>query len=111
MRIVRLVLILLVGGLLTYLTYKTRYQTLFFEAIIWFILIFIGSLVFIWTVFKDIQLFKTERQFQNFGLTSLSIIFIVIILALEIKIDNNFNKPTLLKVFYDGDFNGTGIDF
>ncbi|MBX3162891.1 MAG: hypothetical protein KF900_00265 [Bacteroidetes bacterium] len=32
-------------------------------------------------------------------------------MALEIQINNNFNKPTLLKVFYDGDYNGTGIDF
>lgn len=111
MRIVRLILILFVGGLLTYLTYKTRYQTFFFEAIIWFGLILIGSLIFIWTVFKDILLFKTERRFQNFGLTFLSILFIAVILTLEIKINNIFNKPTTLKVFYDGDFNGTGIDF
>jgi Leucine-rich repeat (LRR) protein len=30
---------------------------------------------------------------------------------LEIIINNNFNKPTLLRVYYDGDYNGTSIDF
>lgn len=111
MKIVRLILILFVGGLLTYLTYKTKYQTFFFQAIIWLGLILIGSLIFVWTIFKDIQSFKTERRLLNFGLTLLSIFFIAINLILEIRIGNNFNKPTLLKVFYDGDFNGTGIDF
>jgi hypothetical protein len=30
---------------------------------------------------------------------------------LEIIINNDFNKPTLLRVYYDGDYNGTSIDF
>jgi len=45
MKVVRLILILLVGGLLTYLTFKTKYHSFFFEAIIWSGLILIGSLV------------------------------------------------------------------
>ncbi|HMS68169.1 MAG TPA: hypothetical protein PKD18_08520 [Saprospiraceae bacterium] len=111
MRIVRLILILLVGGFLTYFTYKKIYQTFFFEAIIWLGFIILGSLIFVWTVYKDIQLFKTERRLLNYGLTFLSMLFIVIIVKLEIQIINNFNKPTLLEVSYNGDFNGTGIDF
>lgn len=111
MKIVRLILILFVGALLTYLTYKTRYQTFFFESIIYLGLIIIGLVIFVWTVFKDIQLFKTDKQLLNFGLTFLSILFIAIILTLEIQISNTFNKPTLLKAYYDGDYNGTGIDF
>ena len=39
------------------------------------------------------------------------IIFTFIIAIFHIRTQINFNKPTLLKVFYDGDFNGTGIDF
>lgn len=27
------------------------------------------------------------------------------------KNESDLNKPTLVRVFYDGDFNGTGIDF
>lgn len=111
MRIVRLILILFIGGLATYLTCQTKYQTFFFEAIIWGGLALIGSLIFIWTVFKDIELFRVEKRFLNFTLTFLSIVFIAVILTLKIKINNNFDKPTLLKVFYDGDYNGTGIDF
>ena len=27
------------------------------------------------------------------------------------QINKNFDKPTLIRIYYDGDFNGTGIDF
>ncbi|RZK56817.1 MAG: hypothetical protein EOO87_04490 [Pedobacter sp.] len=30
---------------------------------------------------------------------------------MEFKIQRKFNQPTLIKVFYDGDYNGTAIDF
>lgn len=111
MKILRLILIFLVGGFLTYLTYKSKYQTFFFEAIIWGGLILVGLMIFLWTIIKDFQQFKTERRLVNFALTFLTLLFTIIILTIEIRNKNDFNKPTLLKVFYDGDYNGTGIDF
>lgn len=111
MKIFRLILILLVGGYLTFLTYSFQFQTFFGDAIIWLLLIGIGILLFIWTIIKDFQLFKAEKRFLNFTLTSLCLIFVFSISILEFKIQWNFNKPTLVKVFYDGDYNGTAIDF
>jgi len=111
MKILRLILIFLVGGFLTYLTYKSKYQTFFFEAIIWGGLILVGLIIFLWTIIKDFQQFKTERRLVNFALTFLTLLFTIIILTIEVKNKNDFNKQTLLKVFYDGDYNGTGIDF
>lgn len=111
MKIVRLILILLVGGYLTYLTYSFQFRTFFGDAIIWLLLIGIGILLFIWTIIKDFRLFKTEKRVLNFTLTLLCLIFVFSILLLEFKIQGNFNKPTLIKVYYDGDYNGTTIDF
>jgi hypothetical protein len=111
MKIFRLILILLVGGYLTYLTYSFQFRTFFGDAIIWLLLIGIGILLFIWTIIKDYQQFKAEKRVLNFTLTSLCLIFVFSILLLEFKIQRNFNKPTLIKVFYDGDYNGTSIDF
>ena len=54
---------------------------------------------------------RKSKTSSNFTLTFLSLFFIAVILTLGIKVSNNFNKPTLLKVFYDGDFNGMSIDF
>jgi hypothetical protein len=111
MKTIRLILILLWGGYFMYLTYLTRYQTFFFESIIWGGLISIGLLLFIWTIIKDIGLFKLKRQAQSFSLTILILIFLISILSLRSFINRNFNKPTLLRVYYDGDYNGSGIDF
>ena len=111
MKPIRLILILLVGVILTYLTYKSKYQTFIGTAIIWGILLIIGITLFVWTITKDIKAYNSSKQIKNFTLTFICLIFIAIISILEIKINIDFNKPTLLKAFYDGDFNGTGIDF
>ena len=38
-------------------------------------------------------------------------LLISILAIFDIRRQINFDKPSLLKVFYDGDFNGTSIDF
>jgi|SRR5690554_198911 len=111
MKIFRLILILFVGGYLTYLTYSFQFQSFFGDAIIWFLLIVVGFLIFIWTILKDFKVYKVDKRIQNFALTFLCLTFISTILILEFKIQRTFNKPTLIKVFYDGDYNGTAIDF
>lgn len=111
MKIIRLTLILLIGSYLTYLTYSFQFRTFFGEAIIWFLLIVVGFLIFIWTIFSDFKVYKIEKRTKNFTLTFLCLTFISTILILEFKIQRNFNKPTLIKVYYDGDFNATAIDF
>ncbi|GAA4139280.1 hypothetical protein GCM10022216_17300 [Sphingobacterium kyonggiense] len=111
MKIIRLILIFIIGGPLTYLTYKSQFQVLFGESIIWLFLIVTGVSVLFWTLITDIKLYKVSKQPQSFALTIICIILIGIIIGLELKIQNNLNKPTLLRVFYDGDYNGTGIVF
>jgi hypothetical protein len=41
----------------------------------------------------------------------LGIVFTIIIWKWNSQINEKFDKPTLVRIFYDGDFNGTGIDF
>ena len=111
MRTIRLILIFIVGGLLTYLTYKFKYQFFFFDAVIWIGLIFLGSILTVWTMLMDIKLYVTEQRIKNFTLSFIALVFISAILTTELTINHEFNKPTLLKMFYAGDFNGTAIDF
>ena len=111
MRTIRLILIFIVGALLIYYTYKFKYQSFFFDAVIWVGLIFLGSILAFWTLFRDIKLYSVEKRFKNFTLSFIALVFITIILTKELKINHEFDKPTLLKVYYAGDFNGTGIDF
>ena len=111
MRTIRLILIFIVGALLIYYTYKFKYQSFFFDAVIWVGLIFLGSILAFWTLFRDIKLYSVEKRFKNFTLSFIALVFITIILTKELKINHEFDKPTLLKVYNAGDFNGTGIDF
>ncbi len=41
----------------------------------------------------------------------LGVLFIGLITGLNWKNKSEFNKPTLIRAYYDGDFNGTSIDF
>jgi hypothetical protein len=111
MKNIRLILILIIGGLLTYFAYQSQFKTFFFESIIELGLILLGIAIFIGTLFSEIKNYKKNRQLKTLALTILCIIFTFIIAIFHIRTQINFNKPTLLKVFYDGDFNGTGIDF
>ena len=111
MKNIRLILILLIGGFLTYFAFQSQYKTFFFDSIIEFGLIIVGLIVFIWTFITDFKTYKIERQLKCFAFTILCFFFTSIILTLHIRTQLKFDKPTLVKVFYDGDFNGTGIDF
>jgi hypothetical protein len=107
----RLILIIGGGGLLTYYAYQSQFKTFLFGSIIELGLILLGITIFIWTLVAGIKNYRTNRQLKTFALTMLCLIFAFIIATLRIRTQINFNKPTLLKVFYDGDFNGVGIDF
>jgi hypothetical protein len=111
MKITRLILIFALGGYLTYLTYKSKYGVSIIDAIISGGLIFLGAILLLWTIFKDIKLYKEQKKIQSFALTSICLLFVSVIVVLQIKIHNDFNKPTLLKAYYNGDYNGTKIDF
>ena len=111
MKNIRLILILLIGGFLTYFAFQSQYRANFFYSIIEFGLVIIGLIVFIWTFVSNLKIYKIEHQVKCFTLTILCFFFLVTILTLHIRTQLKFDKPTLVKVFYDGDFNGTGIDF
>lgn len=111
MRTIRLVLILVLGGYLTYLSYKSKYGVSITDAFISGGLILLGAILVLWTITTDITLYKSQKKIQSFALTSICFIFTTVIVILQIQIVNYFNKPTLLKVHYNGDFNGTAIDF
>jgi hypothetical protein len=111
MKKIRLLLILLIGGLLIYFAFQSQFKTFFFDSIIELGLILLGLSISIWTFVTDIKNYKANRRLKTFASTILCLTFAIIIAIFHIRTQINFNKPTLLKVFYDGDFNGTGIDF
>ena len=111
MKAIRLISIILVGGLLTYLTFKSRYQIFFLESVVWAFSICVGIILFLWSTVQDYKNYKSNKQALSFLPTAIEVILTVLILSVEYDINADFEKPSLLTVYYDGDFNGTGIDF
>src|SRR5690348_8812542 len=111
MKILRLILILVLGGSITYLIYQSQFGSSITDGIFLAGMMLLGVILLVWTVSTDIRLYKRQKKAQNFALTSICLLFLAAILIIQMRINNRFNKPTLLKVYYDGDYNGTGIDF
>ncbi len=111
MKKLRFFLIVLIGCFLIYYTYNSKYQVSIFDSLFWVILIAAGIPLLFWTLYKDFISFKINKEFPILLPSIISLIIISIISILEFKNYRDFNKPTLLRAYYDGDINGTGIDF
>jgi hypothetical protein len=109
--ILRLIGILAIGILLVKMTSQFKYSTFFFDLIIFGILVIIGVLFLIWSIFSDLKQFRINKKIHRLIPIAFGIIFTTGISIRNMQINSNFDKPTLFRVFYDGDYNGTGIDF
>jgi hypothetical protein len=109
--IIRVIGILTVGLLLVKMTYQFKYSTFMFDLIFFGGLTIIGLVFLIWSLFTDLKHFRTEKKIISLIPIGLAIIFTTTIWIWNVRINSNFDKPTLVRIFYDGDFNGTGIDF
>jgi len=109
--IFRIIGISTIGFLLVKMTYQFKYSTFMFDLIIFGILSIIGLTFLIWSLFTDLKHFRAEKKIFSLIPIGLAIIFTAVIWIWDVQINSNFDKPTLVRVFYDGDFNGTGIYF
>jgi hypothetical protein len=109
--IIRVIGILTVGLLLVKMTYQFKYSTFMFDLIIFGGLSIIGLIFLIWSLLTDLKHFRAKKEIFSLIPIGLAITFTAIIWIWNVQINSNFDKPTLVRIFYDGDFNGTGIDF
>ena len=111
MKAIRLISIILVGRLLTYLTFKSRYQIFCLEAVVWAFSICVGIILFLWSTVQDYKNYQSTKNLLSFLPTAIVVMLTLLILSVEYDIKADFEKPSLLAVYYDGDINGSGIDF
>lgn len=109
--IIRIGLTILIGVLLLHKTYQFKYSDFLFDVIIYSILGTIGLVAWGIILLKDLKLYKEQKREKYLTTSIIGGISLVMIFGVSWNINKNFKKPTLVKVFYDGDFNGTGIDF
>lgn len=111
MKLLRQITILIIGFTLVYLTWRSKHEVSLFDTMFWIPLLLTGTILALVTLYKEIKLYRKEKKLVNFAFTYCSLSFIIIIITLQININSNFSKPTLLRASYDGDFNGSSIDF
>jgi len=102
---------LIIGFFLTYQIYSFGFSFFALDSLIFFGVAIIGILYWIWTLFKDIKLYKSTNKKRFLVVPIVGFIFIGLILGIGWKNYSTLNKPTLVRVYYDGDYNGTSIDF
>lgn len=108
---VRLVGVLTVGLLLLKFTYNFKHFSFIFDLLIFRFVAAIGLSFLVWSLFTDLRKNKLSENTSRIIPAILGFIFIVIIWTWNSKINQDFTKPTLLSIYYDGDYNGVGIDF
>ena len=107
----RHIIIIILGLILIYLTYLSKYESNILTVMIWGVLLLLVIILFIVTLYRNILKYSKEKSLKNFFTTYLILGLAVVLCGMEYMIQRDFNKPSLLRVFYDGDFNGTAIDF
>jgi len=109
--IIRLIIIIGIGIFLTYKVYQFRFSSFVFDYILFLGIALIGFIFWLWTIFKDYKKYRTTKKIKFLIGPLLGLAFFITIFGINWKNESDLNKPTLVRVFYDGDFNGTGIDF
>lgn len=109
--IIRLIIIIGIGIFLTYKVYQFRFSCFVFDYIFFLGIAIIGFIFWLWTIYKDYKQYRaTDKRKYLIGIF-LGLTFLTTIFGIIWKNESDLNKPTLVRVCYDGDFNGTGIDF
>ena len=93
------------------MTYQSKYSTFLFDSIIFGIPAIVGIAFWTWSIFTDFKNSRYKKNLVKLITPIAGLIFASIIFIMSLTINSTFNKPTLLRIYYDGDFNGVGIDF
>ena len=109
--IIRIVGVLAAGIMLFKMTCQFEYSTFIFDLFFFDIIVLFGAAILIWSIMTDLKQFRIERRIIQLLPFFIGLSFTLLICLKTWQINSTFDKPTLLRVYYDGDFNGTRIDF
>lgn len=109
--LIRLTVLLIIGIYLVDQFYQLKYSKLLWYEFLLGIVMILGLIFWFYTSIKDLKIYKATRNIRFLIAPIIGIIFIGLIFELNWSINTEFNKPSLLRVYYDGDFNGASFDF
>lgn len=106
----RQIVAIIFGFILLYKTSQTKYHTDFVDAFVWFGMTLFGIIFFIVVFIKDSRQYGQEKKFRSFISTFIVVASALLSVLLGFIINYDQHKPTWVKAYYDGDYNGVGID-
>lgn len=109
-KILRIVLLTFFGSLYIYKLYKISEDDFFLDGIILLFIKVVGLLFLTWTIFKDFIEYKQTKKLTAYIPTFIGSFFILTISSLYFYQDIRSNSPTLIRAYYDGDYNGFSVD-
>ncbi len=107
----RIVLTAILGAILMNSVFQFKYSDFIFDILTFGVLGTLGITLGILIIRIDWVIYKKTSHKKYLVSSILWAVILFSMVLINWKIESDFNKPTLLKIFYDGDFNGTGIDF
>lgn len=110
-QVVRIILLLFFGSWFACKLYQTYQEDSIFDGLLLFAIALAGVIVFIWSIYKDYQLFKISKKKSSYLPTIIGLLLILVNSGLSYYQDNKIHSPSLIKGFYDGGFNGFLVDF
>ena len=109
--LIRLIILAIIGIYLIYQFNQMKFLNFIGYEMLLGIGFVIGFIFWLWASLKDIKEYQSTPKKRFLIAPILGLIFWGLIFGIQWKNNSEFNKPTLLRVYYDGDFNGTSIDF
>ncbi|QNR23915.1 hypothetical protein [Croceimicrobium hydrocarbonivorans] len=110
-QIIGLLVLIGLGSFLTYQWAQLKYSTFMLKTILLNALALVGIGFWIWSTIKGLSNYKRTRLKSHLIAPFIGLFFILLIVGINESIEAEFDKPTLIRAYYDGDYNGVHIDF
>lgn len=108
---IRLALVVVSGFACIMLAAQGRYSNGLGDTILSMFIGVPAIIIYLVTLVLDTRDYLKSRTKESLYPTLLGVLMIGLISIISVVSNWDKNKPTLLRVYYDGDYNGIGIDF
>ncbi|MEM6297605.1 MAG: hypothetical protein AAF740_02845 [Bacteroidota bacterium] len=108
---VRLFFIALAGIIVAELVAGMKYENNFLIEGGAILIGFIGIIIWLWSLVVDVEAMIHGASLVRLSPTACALSFAVLTYFVNYRNQIPFEKPTLLRYYYDGDYNGTALDF
>jgi len=104
-------LLIIIGVYYLYFSVRNIDNTFIFDGVIYFLLILLFIVFYIITFRNDFKTFKVLKNYKSFLFTAIGSLIIILNIGCHLYLSSRDNSEVVLKAFYDGDYNGSSLEF